>query len=53
MTFIFDRCLCSSAAVTPVKYIRDIMQVTSVLVVLKKDNNGMAKIGFVAPVPVS
>ena len=48
--FIFARCLCSSAAVTPVKYERDITGVTSVLMILKnRENNGTEKISLVTP----
>ena len=47
---IFVRCLRSVTVVTPVKYERDIKQVTSVLVMLKKwENNGTEKIGLVTP----
>ena len=50
--FIFARCLRSSAAVTPVKYELDIIQVTTVLIIQKKwENNGTEKIGLVTPTP--
>ena len=52
MTFIFARCLCSAAAVTPVKYERDIIRLTSVLMILKnRENNWMEKISLVTPHP--
>ena len=52
ITFIFDRCLCSSAAVTPVKYEGDIHQVTSVLMIMKHcEINGMEEIDLVSPIP--
>ena len=52
MTFTFVRCLRSSAAVTPVKYERDVIQVTSVLIILKNwENNGTEKICLVTPTP--
>ena len=48
--FIFARCLRSSAAVTPAKYKRDIIQVTIVLLIQKNcENNGTEKIGLVTP----
>ena len=50
--FIFVRCLRSSAAVTPVKYQHDIIQVTSVLIILNNwQNNRMEKIDLVTPTP--
>ena len=50
--FIFVRCLRNSAAVTPVKYERDIVQVTGVFITLKNyENNGTEEIGFVTPTP--
>ena len=50
--FIFVRCLRSSAAVTPVKYERDIVQVTGVFVTLKNcENNGTEEISLVTPTP--
>ena len=52
MTFIFVRCLRSTAVVTPVKYECDIAQVTSVFIILKNwENNGTEKIGLVTPTP--
>ena len=36
ITFMFVKCLHSSVVVTPFKYERDIIQVTSVLIILKK-----------------
>ena len=45
--FIFARCLRSSAAVTPVKYELDIMQVS--IIRKKGENNGTEKIGLVTP----
>ena len=48
ITFIFGRCLRSSAAATPVKYDRDIIYVTCVLIILKnRENNGTEEIGLV------
>ena len=48
--FIFARCLRSSAAVTPVKYEFDIIQLMSVLIILKNwENNGTEKITWVTP----
>ena len=50
--FIFVRCLRSSAAVTPVKYERDIVQVTGVFATLKNcENNGTEEISLVTPTP--
>ena len=50
--FIFTACLASLAAVTPVKYVRDIIQVTICSIILKiLENNGLEKIGLVAPIP--
>ena len=50
--FIFVRCLRSSAAATPVKYERDIVQVTGVFITLKNyENNGTEEIGLVTPTP--
>ena len=47
--FIFVRCLHSSALVTPVKYERDIIQVTSVFIILKNlENNETEAIVYVA-----
>ena len=47
---IFVRCLRSLAAVTPVKYKHDIIQVTSVLITLKIwEDNGTGKIDLVIP----
>ena len=37
--FIFVRCLCSSAVVTPVIYQPDIVQVTSVFIILRNLEN--------------
>ena len=52
ITFIFVRCPCSSVAVTPVKYERDIIHVTSALIILKNwENNGTEEIGLVTPTP--
>ena len=52
ITLIFDKCLCSSAAVTPVKYERDIHQVTSVLMIMKHcEINGMEEFDLVSPIP--
>ena len=43
-------CLCSSAVVTPVKHEHDIIQVTSLLVILEYGkNSGTEKICFVTP----
>ena len=42
--FIFVRCLRSSAAVTPVKYERDIAQETSILNIQEIGGNGTEKI---------
>ena len=51
-TFIFARCPRSSAAVTPVKYERDVVQVTNLSVILRKwENNGTEEIGLVTPTP--
>ena len=48
--FVFVRCHRSSAAVTPVRYELDIIQVISVLIILKKwENNGTEKISLVTP----
>ena len=48
--FIFVRCLRSSAAVTPVKYEHDIIQVSIVLIIVKNwENNGTEKIGLETP----
>ena len=45
-------CLRSSAAVTPVKYELDIIEVTTVLIIRKKwENNGTEKIGLVTLTP--
>ena len=50
--FIFGMCLRSSAAVTPVKYELDAIQVTTVFIIRKKwENNGTEKIGLVTPTP--
>ena len=50
--FIVARCLRSSAAVTPVKYELDIIQLTAILIIRKKwENNGTEKIGLVTPTP--
>ena len=49
ITFIFDRCHRSIAAVTYVKYGCDIEKVKSVIVILKTANNGTNEIGLVAP----
>ena len=47
ITFIFDSCHRSWAAVTFVKYKRDIQKLTCVLTMLKNsENNGMEKIGL-------
>ena len=54
ITFIFVRCLRSSAAVTPVKYDCGIKQVASVLIIVKNwENSGAEKIGLVTPTPAS
>ena len=51
--FIFDRCLRSSAEVTPAKYELDIVQVITVFIIQKNwENNGTEKIGLVTPTPV-
>ena len=50
--FIFARCLRSSAAVTPVKYELDIIQLICVLIILKNwENNGTEKISIVTHNP--
>ena len=50
--FIFARCLRSTAAVTPVKYGRDIIQVTSILFLKKGENNdGTGEIVIEPPTP--
>ena len=52
ITFIFDRCHRSWAAVTPVKYKRDIQWLTCVLAMLKnEENNGTGEMGLVTPIP--
>ena len=42
--FVFVRCLRSSAMVTPVEYEGDIIQVTSVFLILKKWENNETEI---------
>ena len=50
--FIFARCLCISAVVTPVKYEHDILQVNSVFIILKNwGNNRTKEIDLVTPTP--
>ena len=50
---IFARCLHSSAAVTPVKYEYDIIQVISVLIILKNwENNKTERNWFSNPHPM-
>ena len=45
--FKFVRCIRSSAVVTPVKYERDIIQVTSVCIILKQmENNETETIAY-------
>ena len=48
--FIFDRCLCSLAAATPVKWECDIQKENNVLMIMENwENNGMEEI--VPPTP--
>ena len=52
ITFIFDRCHCSWAAVAPVKYECDIQCIMCALTMLRNwENNWMDKIDFVTPTP--
>ena len=52
ITFIFDSCHRSWAAVTPVKYKRDIQWLTCVLAMLKnEENNGTGEMDLVTPTP--
>ena len=52
MTFMFDRCLRSWAAVTPTKYERHIQEVAGVLTrANNRENNGTEEINFISPTP--